>query len=245
MRVDLGRVDVRGSWDVDVGLLGARRSTPFGCLDVGLPWNVSMWALMRVDRLPWVPSMYEALGARVDVGSLGARLGARQSTPWGCVDVPCPIGALRRAARNAMGAATGAAGISTGATRNATRIAVMSAAKGAATGAARNAMGAATGAAGISTGVARNATWISAMSAAKGAATGAANAMSAATGAAGITTGATRNTTRIAAMSAAKGATTGAATGAARNAMGAAGIATWRQALGLATMGDSLDDVRR
>ena len=108
MRVDLGRVDVRGSWDVDVGLIGARRSTPFGCLDVGLPWNVSMWALMRVDRLPWVPSMYEALGARVDVGSLGARLGARQSTPWGCVDVPCPIGALRRAARNAMGAATGA-----------------------------------------------------------------------------------------------------------------------------------------
>ena len=207
MRVDLGRVDVRSSWDVDVGLIGARRSTPLGYLDVGPPWNVSMWALMRVDRLPWVPSMYEALGARVDVGSLGARLGARQSTPWGCVDVPCPIGALRRAARNAMGAATGAAGISTGAARNATRIAVMSAAKGAATGAA--------------------------------------NAMSAATGAAGITTGATRNTTRIAAMSAAKGATTGAATGAARNAMGAAGIATWRQALGLATMGDSLDDVRR
>ena len=125
MRVDLGRVDVRGSWDVDVGLIGARRSTPLGCLDVGLPWNVSMWALMRVDRLPWVASMYEALGARVDVGSLGARLGARQSTPWGCVDVPCPIGALRRAARNAMGAATGAAGISTGAARNATRIAVM------------------------------------------------------------------------------------------------------------------------
>ena len=69
--------------------------------------------------------------------------------------------------------------------------------------------------------------------------------MVAGTGAAGISTGVARNATWIAAMSAAKGATTGAATGAARNAMGAAGIATWRQALGLATMGDSLDDVRR